>query len=371
MDPTRARAALFVFTAACAALPSPATGAANEPAPRSEINDLQYGGKGSDPLPLGKTSVRLRDAEIKLVQIPAQDGWQVSAEYQLVQEGPAPATVNVLLPEDLCPPKRRCSPTAGLLQDLGARFGDALLTATQAPREVVAPFAEHPGAGHQYALTLPPRKPTRLSLEYRFDQSHGSRYSGVFVTSAAGRFAGKVERVRYTIEVPQPMLYVLHPRGLRLAEFQERPAEEGAGAVVRLVLIGENLLQRSDLALIFSGDAIDGATPAGTCDGLRGDRDEAQLARILKGYSLARLRACRERLLSLHGYPFKDPEERARSYHTPSLPPWAEGKDLVLAPRPENPAYRESLLSPGEQAYLAAVQQAIAAHYKDDKRGKR
>ena len=125
-----------------------------------------------------------------------------------------------------------------------------------------------------------------------------------------------------------------------LAEFQERPAEEGAGAVVRLVLIGENLLQRSDLAVIFSGDAIDGVTPAGTCEGLRGDRDEAQLARILKGYSAPRLRACRERLLSLHGYPFKDPEERARSYHTPSLPPWAEGKDLVLAPRPENPAYR-------------------------------
>ena len=52
----------------------------------------------------------------------------------------------------------------------------------------------------------------------------------------------------------------------------------------------------------------------------------------------------------------KDPALRASTYGAPpALPPWADAKEFAVAQRPENHAFRESLLGPGEQAYLRVL----------------
>ena len=47
--------------------------------------------------------------------------------------------------------------------------------------------------------------------------------------------------------------------------------------------------------------------------------------------------------------------QRARLFAAPPLPPWAAAAELTIAARPENPRFRESQLTAGEQGYLRAL----------------
>ncbi len=312
-----------------------------------EVNDTSYGGRGADPVPLQPTAVQLRAADVHLEHVLEKDAWQVSATYDLFNPGAAPAALQLLLPEDLCVPPRGCSPMAGAYLDVGVRFGDEVLTAATAKPEMVRPWAEHPGQGYLYSISVPPQEPARFSIEYRFDASHGSRWWGVRWRSAAGRWGGPPGRVRYTVEMHQPTPYVLYPRACHLAEFAER--DHGGAATIRLVFTAEGAAARDDFWAIFPADAQSGLSPAGFCQGFRGDLSDDELRPILAGYDRARLRACREQVLALHG---------ARRLPAPVLPAWAEKRGLALAPRPMNPAFREAGLGPGEQAYLRALSAA-------------
>jgi hypothetical protein len=322
------------------------------------VNNSIYGGRGTDPLPVDPTPVQLRAAEVSIVQVPVKDGWQVSANYDLYNPAAAPAPLSLLLPEDLCQPGggHDCSGMRGAFQDLGTRFGTQLVEPTQAPVEMVRPWAELPGKGFLYRLTVPPRRPIRFSQEYLYDISSGSEWWGIHYVSSAGRWAGPIAGVKFTVELKQPPLYVIYPRGFVLRQFTEQGDAGGQGAVTRLVFIAQKVPLRTDFLAAFPADSIAGASPVGICPGFRGDQSNEELAQTVRGYDLARLHACADQVRALHGFPFKDPALRTRYYGTPPrLPAWADDKSLAIAAFPENRDFRDTLLSPGERAYIKAL----------------
>ncbi len=322
------------------------------------VNNSIYGGRGSDPLPVDPTAVQLRAAEVSIVQIPVKDAWQVSANYDLYNPGGTPAALSLLLPEDLCQPGagHDCTGMRGAYQDLGARFGTQLIEPTPAPVEMVKPWSELPGKGFLYRLTVPPRRPMRFSQEYLYDISSGSEWWGIHYVSAVGRYSGPVAGVRFNVELKEPPLYVIYPRAFTLKQFTEQADPGGQGAVTHLVFTAQKLVARTDFLAAFPADSIAGASPAGFCPGFRGDQSNEELAQTVRGYDLARLRACADQVRALHGFPFKDPALRARYYGTPPrLPAWADDKSFAIAAFPENRDFRDSLLSPGERAYIKAL----------------
>ncbi len=331
---------------------SPATSPAPVPAPASaqrNINDSKYGGRGTDPLPLPPTAVHLRSAEVRVTEIPVQDGWQVSATYDLQNPGATPAALSLLLPEDRC--AAHCTSNAGVFQELGARFGDELVTPTAAPAEALRPFVDREAPqGYLYRISVPQWQSRKLSLEYRFDISEGSQYSGVSFLSSAGRWGGPVAQMRYILELKHPTPYVIYPRAFKLGEFSESPGKGGAGSVTRIVFTAEGVAARSDFQAIFPADSVVGTTRAGFCQGFRGDLSDEELSPVLSSYDPARLLACRDLVLSLHGSFARAPAPRA-----PALPSWADPRSFAIATRPADPAYRETRLAPGEQAYLKAL----------------
>lgn len=320
------------------------------------VNDREYGGRGADPIPMQASLLQLRSAEVHLTEVPVKDAWQVSATYEIHNPGYAAIDATLLLPEEGCAAGRACSAMAGAFQDLGVRFGDKLLAPAPAAAEAVRKWADPPGAGHALRLVAPPRQTTRLSVEYLLDRSRGAQHHGVQIVSSAGRWGGPVGTVRYVVELKQPTPYVLYPKTFKLESFAEQPAAQGPGSRTRLVFTAAGLSARSDFWAIFPEDVVAGKAEAGACPGFRGDLSDEELVPVLRDLNEAQRRACRDHVYALHGKPFKDPALRARYYGAaPALPAWAQVLGLALAPRPENRAFREGLLSPGEQAYLRAL----------------
>jgi hypothetical protein len=322
------------------------------------IRSGHYGGRGADLMPLNPTTVQLRAAEARLTQIAEPDGWQITATYDLWNPARAPAPLSLLFPEELCEPGagHECMPMRGAFLSPSARFVGQPLEFTLSGPDAVRPWATTPGKGYTYQLTVPPKKLSRVVQEFRLERSGGPEWWGVHYVSAAGSYAGPIAQVRYVVELLSPMRYVVFPRAFTLRGFSEEPGSAGRGSTTRLTFTAEKLDERSDFLVAFPAQSLNGLSSAGYCVGYRGDKTAAELAEALRGYDLARMRACREHVLALHGYPFSDAGLRARYYrNSPRLPSWADEEHFTIAAHPEDPSYREALLSPGEQAYLKAL----------------
>lgn len=166
-----------------------------------------------------------------------------------------------------------------------------------------------------------------------------------------GRWGGPVDRLRYVIDLAQPVPYVLYPKALRVAEFAEVPGAPGAGARTRLALVAERVATRTDLLVAFPDDALVGRTEHGFYEGFRGDLADDELPLVVKRYAPRQRQACCELVHALHGFLFPDPGVRAGHHGSPPpLPAWAEAHGLAVAARPEHPGCRAALLSPGELA---------------------
>jgi hypothetical protein len=325
------------------------------------VSSGRYGGRGTDLIPLMATPVQLRGAEVRLAQVPDRDSWQVSASYDLYNPGRAATSLSLLFPEEICEPGagHECSPMRGAFVNPVTRFGGQPLEFALSSVDVVRKWTAMPGKGYVYQLTVPPRRVAHLSHEYQLDRTSGGEWWGVHYISAGGSFAGPIASVRYVVEVAQPLRYVVFPRAFTLRGFTEEPGSTGHGSLTRLTFTVDKVAERTDFLVAFPGAAVSGQSAAGFCAGFRGDKSPSELTQIVRGYDLARLRACREHLLSLHGFPFKDPGQRARYYrYTPRLPDWADEASFTVAAHPENPAFADSLLSAGEQAYLKALTDA-------------
>lgn len=326
------------------------------------IHGGRYGGRGTDLIPLSPSPVQLRAAEVRLTHVPDRDGWQVSANYDLWNPGRAVAPLSLLFPEESCEPGagRECSPMRGAFVGLKTRLGAQPLEFGPAAVDAVRKWATPPGKGFVYELSVPSRRAVRVSHEYQLDRTSGGEWWGIHYISAAGSFGGPVGSVRYVVEVSQPLRYVIFPRAFTLRAFTEEPGGTGRSALTRLTFTAEKLDERTDFLVAFPGAALSGLSSAGFCAGFRGDKTADELTQLVRGYDVARLHACREHVLSLHGYPFKDAGQQARHYrYSPRLPSWASDETFTIAAHPENPAFSDTLLSAGEQAYLKALSDAI------------
>jgi hypothetical protein len=239
------------------------------------------------------------------------------------------------------------------------RLAGQPIEAGVAPVEAVRKWTPRPGKGYLYQLALPSRRVVRLSHEYQLDRTSGGEWWGIHYLSAGGTFSGPIGSVRFVVEVSQPLRYVVFPRSFTLRGFTEEPGGTGRGALTRLTFTSERVDERTDFLVAFPGAAVSGQSTAGFCPGYRGDKTASELSQLVRGYDVARLHACREHVLALHGYPFKESGPRARYYrYSPRLPSWADEANFTVAPHPENPAFTETLLSAGEQAYLKALSDA-------------
>lgn len=326
------------------------------------IHGGRYGGRGSDLIPLQPTTVQLRAVEVRLTHVPDRDTWQISASYDLWNPGRVATPLSLLFPEEACEPGagRECSPMRGAFVSPQTRLAGQPLEFSPAAVDVVRKWAISPGKGYLYQLTVPSRRALRLAHEYQLDRGSGGEWWGLHYLSSGGNFAGPIGSVRYVVEVSQPLRYVIFPRAFTLRGFTEEPGGSGRSALTRLTFTAEKLDGRTDFLVAFPGSALSGQSSAGFCAGFRGDKSPDELTQLVRGYDVARLHACREHVLSLHGFPFKDAGQRAKYYrNSPRLPSWASEEIFTIAPRPENPDYTETLLSPGEQAYLKALAEAV------------
>lgn len=341
--------------------PTPPPGAPLDAGLRA-ISSARRGGRGAELLPAQPTPVRLRLADTVLTYVPLQEGWQVSAGYDLQNPGSSPAALTLLFPEEICPTGPDCSPLRGMFQDLGTRFGTGLIEPLPsfAPAADLRPWTGSPGKGYLYQLKVPPKGPTHLSHEYRFDASVGREWWGVHSVSSAGRWGGPVEKVRYTVELKQPPLLVVYPRAYTLRTFAEASAGPGKAALTRLIFTADKVAARTDFLAAFPVDVVAGLTPAGFCSGFRGDQSDSELAQTARGFDGARLRACRDLVYAIHGLPVKDPVARARYYTTPPrLPEWADESTYAIAAMPESRTPQESVLSAGERLYIKALTELL------------
>lgn len=330
------------------------------------VSSARHGGRGADLLPLVPTTVRLRSADVVLTYVPLQEGWQVSAGYDLMNPSSAPAALTLLFPEELCQTGADCSPLRGMFQDLGTRLGSQLIEPLQAPgpgqgqgpatAPDLRPWTSSPGQAYQYPVKVPPKGPTHLSHEYRFDASTGREWWGVHYVSSAGRWGAPVEKVRFTVELKQPPLWVVYPREYTLRSFSEQAAGAGKSALTRLVFTAEKVAARADFLAAFPVDVVAGQAAAGFCTGFRGDQSDAELAQTVRGFDGARLRGCRDLVYALHGFPIKDPLAHASYYGTgPKLPEWADESTFAIAAMPEGRSLQDGVLSAGERAYIKAL----------------
>ena len=152
----------------------------------------------------------LIDLDLRHPSVHRELGWQVSAGYDLMNPSSAPAALTLLFPEELCQTGADCSPLRGMFQDLGTRLGSQLIEPLQAPgpgpgqgpaAPDLRPWTSSPGQAYQYPVKVPPKGPTHLSHEYRFDASTGREWWGVHYVSSAGRWGAPVEKVRFTVEL--------------------------------------------------------------------------------------------------------------------------------------------------------------------------
>ena len=311
-------------------------------------NDGVRGGRGTDPLPLGRTPARLCSQDLVVALSEREDCWRVSARYELENPTDAPVRLPLALPAaPVASDAGDRSPRAGQLWDLTAMArGVELATYT---------ISGPPAAGDVLglALLLAPGERVTLSLGYAFDRSTGVDWWGPDLLSRAGRlWGGPLEYVKVAYHLPRPVWSVSHPRELAVTAFVERPLDEG-GALTEVVLEARGFVPLRDLSVRFPGPALAAWTPEGLAPGLESDASFDELKPAFAALSDAHLRACRRHLLALHGALEVPPDHPAVA-----APDWAAAAGLVATPRPMNPDFALSWLSSGERAWLAALEAA-------------
>lgn len=317
-------------------------------------NDATFGGRGSDLLPLQETRVRMVSEDIVLELVPVRDAWQVTATY--VFENPTDQAIKLQMgfPEERCREDQDCTPNAGLFQDLVTTVRGVPVEQREG-RVSRAEWAEQLGRVFLYDVTFAPRERVEIVHTYAYDRSTGVDWWGTtYLTRTGGLWGGPIGHARFTVRLREPVLYVIYPNVFALTRFAEEPSEAG-GAKVELVFEARDWRPTVDFSVSFPSFSIVAMTDEGLCQGIEGDLSDEELAPVLASWSDRQLRACRNRLYSLHGYPFKDPALRAEAYGPPALPDWADPEVFAIAPRPENPAFSPALLSAGERGWIDAI----------------
>lgn len=333
----------------------------------SFANDATFGGRGSDLIPLTETRVRMVSEDIVLELVPVRDAWQVLATY--VFENPTDQVVRLRVgfPEERCDPNRDCSPNAGQFQDLSTMVRGEPVEATEGQVAPSSAWGDSIGRVYLYDLEFKPHERVTVVHSYSYDRSTGNDWWGTrYLTRTGTLWAGPIGHARFTVRLPSPALYVMYPREFRLSRFVEEARADGAGGRTELVFEASDYRPAHDFEVVFPSFSIEAMGPDGLCMGMDGEMSSEELGPVLHDWSETQLRACRNRLYALHGYPFKDAALRAEHYGAPpALPDWAPADRWAIAARPENPGFQVTLLSAGEQAWI----NAIAAEEK--RRGKR
>lgn len=319
-------------------------------------------GRGADLLPVAATPLRLLSQDVALELVPVRDAWAVLATYVIENPTDQVVKLRLIFPEQRCDPVLDCSPMAGQFQDLSTRVRGEPVEPTEAsPGELgvrdTHAWGDAIGRIFVYDLQFQPRERVTVVHSYLYDRSGGVDWWGTdLLTRSAGLWAGPVGRARFTVRLPSPALYVIYPRALPLVRFVEEARADGAGSRTELVFEAVDWAADEDFSVRFPSFSVTAMGPEGLCVGMDGDLSDEELVGVLEGWSDAQLRACRNGLYGLHGYPFKDEALHAAHYGAPpALPDWADPARLAIAPRPMNPGFQVTVFSAGEQAWVNAI----------------
>ena len=320
-------------------------------------DDVTASGRGADLLPLAATPVRVVSEDVVLELVPVRDAWQVTATY--IFENPTDKAVKLRLafPEERCDPVLDCGPMAGLFQDINTTVRGAPVEATESRPQDVLPWGDGIGTVYLYELAFRPGERVTVVHSYLYERYRGFDWWGTrYLTRAGGLWGGPIGSARFTVRLPSPALYVIYPSVFTLSRFVEEARADGAGSRTELVFEVQNWAADQNFSVSFPGVSITAMGPDGLCLGMEGDLSDEELAPLLHDWTSEQLRACRNGLYGLHGYPFKDEALRAATYGAPpALPGWADPSRTSIAPRPMNPGFQVTMFSAGEQAWINAI----------------
>ena len=319
-------------------------------------NDATFGGRGTDLLPLVETRVRMVSEDILLELIPVQDAWQVTARYQFQNPTQQVVSLQLGFPEEACPDDRDCTPQAGQFRDMVTTVRGAEVTHREGKVKAEDGWGGQLGQVYLYDLTFQPGETVEVVHSYRYDRSSGIDWWGTrYLTRTGNLWNGPIDSATFTVRMPQPVRYVIYPREFQLKRYAESPRPDGQGSVTELVFYAAPYAPQVDFSVTFPGPSLVASTPEGLCPGIDGETAPDELDPPLSAWSGPLLRACRNQIYGLHGYPFKDPELRRQHYTPEPLPDWADKAVFTIADRPENPGFAPTWLSPGERALIDAI----------------
>lgn len=322
--------------------------------PAVQANDATFGGRGSDLLPLQETRVRMVAEDIVLELHPVDEAWRVTATYRFENPTDQPVALQVGFPEERCSEEQDCTAMAGRFQNLVTTVRGVEVpqrTGQVTPKDG---WAEQLGDVYLYDLQFAPRETVEVVHTYSYDRSSGVDWWGTrYLTRTGGLWAGPIGSARFTVRLPRPPWYVIYPAAFSLKRFEELPRPDGVGSVTELIFEAKDWSAREDFSVTFPADSIAAWVGDGLCPGWDATLSADELRPLLAELSDEQLRACRNHLHALHGYPFKDPALRARYYSaSPALPDWASPADFAIAGRAENKGFTPALFGPGEKVWL-------------------
>lgn len=328
--------------------------------PAVQANDASFGGRGSDLIPLQETRVRMVSEDIVLELVPVQDAWQVSATYVFENPTDQPVRLQLGFPEERCPPDRDCTPYAGAFRDLVTTVRGQEVPQRTGQVRGADEWAEVLGDVYLYDVEFQPRERLTVVHSYRYDRSSGVDWWGTrYLTRTGSLWAGPIGTARFTVRLPRPPLYVIYPKDFTLLRFEERPRPDELGSVTELVFEARSWAAGVDFAVTFPAAGVAAWAGQTLCPGWEAESTAEELAPLLAELGPEELRACRNHVYALHGYPFKDATLRARYYGSPpALPDWADPAQWRIAGRPEAPGFDPDWLSPGEKTLVEAIQAA-------------
>lgn len=324
-------------------------------------------------MPQAEPRVTLREQEVELRRV-APGGyriagggyWQVEARHRLSNLTDGRVRLRIGIPEPACPDDLDCP---------ASPFGDMRASLRGEPVSIEVAQAGEGGARvHLLEADLGAHETVELAHSYRFGASEGPNGGEVLAQPArlAALWAGPVGVETWRILLPfRPWGLTLGGWGAMLLAFDERPDAAGSPQVAmrfarsdaepgadlglyigpgRPTLVSPPLLPDCPAPADLFGSALE-----------EKDFDPSRAADLLPALSSETLRICRNALYAHHGYDFTDPKMSAAFYGATGLKVMAPRLGLPGAVFARGSAFVPTLLSPEEQAYVAAIRRLEAS----------